>query len=173
MPGIRYEFRDDTTPLGFANADKADAQVIGETLTSIADNHAGRLKPEDVLAAAAARKHALHAFFTWNDKDAAKKHRLNEARALIRSVEVVEHDAPNQERRHAFLSITDNQGRAYRAVQVVMMDPYLQTRLMGQVIVELRSMRRRYRDLSDICVLIEVAIGAAEELMIREAPAAA
>jgi hypothetical protein len=170
MPAITYAFRDDTTPLGFRNAAKADPQVIGETLTAIAVN--GRLKPADVVRAAAERRHSLHQFFTWDDAEAAKAYRLDEARALISSVEVVEVDATNahDERRRAFLSITDNHGRAYRPVQLVVADARLQAMMMAQLIGEMRSMRRRYREISDICVFIDLAIGAAEELMAKEAP---
>jgi hypothetical protein len=169
MAAIRYEFRDDK-PLGFRNADKADPQTIGETLAGLAVEHGGHLKPDDVLQAAADRRSYLSQFFTWDDKEAAESWRLNEARALIRSVEVVEAEAPNEERKRAFLSITDTQGRSYRPVQQIEADPRLQALVLAQAIKDLRAWQRRYRDLRDICALVEVAASAAAELSKRTDP---
>ncbi len=48
----------------------------------------GYLRPESVVAAARDPDSPLHSYFTWDDVDAAHKHRLDQARALIRSVRV-------------------------------------------------------------------------------------
>lgn len=169
MPTIRYEFRDDK-PLGFRNPDKADAQAIGEALQGIAVERGGQLKPEDVVAAAADRRSYLSQFFTWDEAEAAKAWRLTEARALIRSVEVIEVDAPNDQRRRAWLSIADTHGRSYRAVQHIEADPRLQLLVMEQAIRDLRIWRRRYRELNDICGLISVAEAGIEARMGDAAP---
>ena len=47
-----------------------------------------RLLPEDVVAAAADPKHVLHDYFEWDDSEAARLYRLDQARALIREVKV-------------------------------------------------------------------------------------
>ena len=170
---LRYEFKDDR-PLGFRNADKAEAQAIGEALTGIAVERGGHLKPEDVVKAASDRRSYLSQFFTWDDKEAAESWRLGEARALIRSIEVIETTAPNDERKRAFLSIADTQGRSYRPVQEIEADPRLQALVLAQGIQELRAWQRRFRDLRDICVLVEIAASAASaELSRREPPTAA
>lgn len=169
---IRYEFKDDR-PLGFRNTDKADPQIIGEALDGIAVAHGGRLKPEDVVAAAAERKSKLNRFFTWDDAEAGKMWRLEEARSLIRSVEIVDVDAPNDQRKRAWLSIADTHGRSYQAVQQIEADPRLQALVLAQAIKDLRAWQRRYRDLRDICALVEVAAGAAAERLTRDGPSAA
>lgn len=46
------------------------------------------LRPDDVVTAAQPEDSPLHAYFTWDDTEAAKKWRLEEARALIRSVRI-------------------------------------------------------------------------------------
>lgn len=46
----------------------------------------GELTPEAVVQAARDRRSPLHSFFVWDDKVAAHKHRLEQARELIRSV---------------------------------------------------------------------------------------
>jgi hypothetical protein len=169
MPSVyRYEFRDDR-PLGFRNADKADPQAIGEALTALTVEHGGHLKPDYVLEAASDRRAYLSQFFTWDDTEAAIAWRLQEARALIRSIEVIDVMAPNDARKRAWLSIADTQGRSYRPVQTVQSDARLQALVMAQMISELRSIQHRYRDHQDICSLIEIAVGAAER-MAGEAP---
>lgn len=48
----------------------------------------GRLTAEDVVRAARTTTSPLHEFFEWDDEKAAHEHRLGQARALIRSVQV-------------------------------------------------------------------------------------
>ena len=52
------------------------------------EDRAGRLTPEQVVDAAASEDSALHECFTWDDSEAAAKWRLDEARAIIRSVRI-------------------------------------------------------------------------------------
>ena len=47
-----------------------------------------RLTPADVLEVASEPNHPLHAFFEWEDGEAARLYRLNQAAGLIRSVKV-------------------------------------------------------------------------------------
>jgi hypothetical protein len=48
----------------------------------------GILRPESVVAAAKDPASPLHNYFTWDDVEAAHKYRLDQARALIRSVKI-------------------------------------------------------------------------------------
>lgn len=59
-------------------------------------NPDGRLLPADVVAAARSPDSPLHKHFTWDDSEAARLRRLDEARALIRrvNIEVVVHNIP-------------------------------------------------------------------------------
>lgn len=164
-----YEFRDQR-PLGFRNTDKADAQVIGEALAGITVEHGGHLKPEDVVAAATDRKSKLHRFFTWSDVEAAAAHRLNEARALIRSVDIIEVDAPNDQRKRAWISVTADRQRSYQPVQVIEADARLQLLVLEDALRYLRIFRRRFRQMADICALIEVAETGIEARMGDAAP---
>jgi len=64
---------------------------VAAALAEIAERNDGRLTPQQVFLAAKDEKSPLHRHFTWSDAKAAGKHRLNEARELIRSVRVVTH----------------------------------------------------------------------------------
>ena len=48
----------------------------------------GTLRPERVVEAAKAKDHPWHDRFEWDDTAAAEQYRINQARVLIRSVEV-------------------------------------------------------------------------------------
>lgn len=64
------------------------AELVKISLEDIAKANAGRLTPDAVVAAAADPSHILHESFTWDDEKAAHQHRLDQARALIKSVRV-------------------------------------------------------------------------------------
>lgn len=63
-------------------------QRVREELQRIADQHDGRLKPEWVVDAARPEDSPLHDYFTWDDTLAAEERRKDQARPLIRSVEI-------------------------------------------------------------------------------------
>lgn len=50
------------------------------------ESERGRLDPEDVVEAARDPESVLHNDFEWDDTEAARQHRLNQARRVIRSV---------------------------------------------------------------------------------------
>jgi hypothetical protein len=66
---------------------KIRRQAIEATLKAMAEH--APITPERVVEAAAAEDSPLHACFEWDDAKAAAAYRLDQARALIRSVEWV------------------------------------------------------------------------------------
>ena len=68
-------------------------RVIDSELRFLAAQNAGILTPEAVVAAAQEPTSPMHDHFTWDDADAAAERRLDQARALIRSVRVIHHDS--------------------------------------------------------------------------------
>lgn len=62
--------------------------TVDVELADIADKHSGVLEPETVVAVATPVKHPLHRYFEWDDCVAGHEHRLNQARALIRTVKI-------------------------------------------------------------------------------------
>jgi hypothetical protein len=63
----------------------SDEQV--QRVADLEDN--GILTPKSVVDDARKTKSPLHELFQWNDALAAEEHRLDQARAIIRSVEVI------------------------------------------------------------------------------------
>lgn len=60
---------------------------IADVLLAL-ERDGGRLLPVDVVNAARDPASPLHSHFTWDDKEAAERYRLEQARTLIRSVKV-------------------------------------------------------------------------------------
>lgn len=69
-----------------AGAVEALAPSVRDVLESLEQN--GRLTPHDVLDEARHPDSPLHARFNWDDESAAESWRLEQARRLIRSVQV-------------------------------------------------------------------------------------
>lgn len=65
------------------------AKRVAEALASLASARDGRLTPGDVVEAARPAESPLHDQFEWDDTAAAERYRLEQARALIRSVRVL------------------------------------------------------------------------------------
>lgn len=68
------------------NALQAEVQ---KELRRITEDHHGILTPEQVVEEASDPANPLHEEFEWDDAAAAVQHRLDQARALIRSMRVV------------------------------------------------------------------------------------
>ena len=159
--GITFMFDPDQVR-AFKNAKKADPQVIGEALEKIRTSHGDRLKPEDVVAAARPKSNPLHKHFEWDDSKAAEAHRANQARAIIRVVRIAARSNVDISPR-AFMSVHDEQGRAYRSAGEIGRTLSMQLDLQKQALRELKGIRNRLRDLDSVCEHLDVATRRLEE----------
>lgn len=150
---IRYIFREDAAA-PIKNAKKADPQKIGEELTRIAESGGGRLTPRSVVKAAENPRSVLHKHFEWDDAKAANAFRLDQARGIIRVVQVEDEDADPQ---RAFLSVSDGKGVSYRTAAEVANSRDLQYAVLRQAERDLLAFETRYRELSDVCDLVRPA----------------
>ena len=62
--------------------------AIEQYLQALCDANNGILRPEEVVTAAQDPDSPIHGYFEWDDGKAAHSHRINQARALIRSCRV-------------------------------------------------------------------------------------
>ena len=136
--------------------------ALGKALEDITREHDNRLEPEDVVAEARKRNHPLHKHFTWDNDKAAESYRLDQARALIRSIKIVAQEEINQEAGRAYHSIQDN-GRSYRSAAEVHSSVTLQLSLYLAALRDLRAWEKRYRSIADVCELVGVARERLEE----------
>ena len=68
--------------------DAATRDAIRERLQQLADDNGGLLTPEAVVSDAHKRNSPLHGQFTWNTKDAAYQHWIDQARTLMARVRI-------------------------------------------------------------------------------------
>lgn len=158
---IRYVFRDGD-PLVFKAADQADPQAIGEALEEIKTRTGGELRAKDVLDAARDKKHVLHKHFEWDDKVAADRYRLDQARSIIRVIRVWD-EGDAEEPVRAFLSVAADKGTVYRSVEDVKSSRDLQIAVMNRANTDLDAFMRRYRELTDVCQFVHQAKGALQK----------
>jgi|TARA_Y100000310_G_scaffold100686_1_gene98537 hypothetical protein len=83
-----YKFKSSTRPT-------EESQQVGETLLQIKKDQ-DVLHACEVVAQAKEKDSVLHKYFQWDDTLAAEQHRLNQARHLITSVEIVRETGDNR-----------------------------------------------------------------------------
>ncbi len=114
----------------------------------------GVLTPSIVLESALDPESPLHRRFTWDDEEAAKLHRLDEARTLIMSVRVKMIARPDEPpiSVRAFVSLDSDRiaEGGYRSIDVVMSDETMRGQLLRTAIGELQLVQKRYRHLSEL-----------------------
>lgn len=124
---------------------------IKEELEQIADAHDGILRPEDIVAFATNPETALHKRFTWDDTEAAKQWRLQEARQVLRVYVTVE-ETPNVQVR-AYVSLYSDRrqpGGGYRRLADVMADEQMRRLLLRQAMKEAKTWREKFQTLEEL-----------------------
>lgn len=129
---------------------KIDAQIAGEELERIRTYHNGRLESDMVVEAARDEQNPLHPAFEWNDKRAADAFRVEQAKYLIRSIEVTV--APDQDAKpvRAFVSVVRDDDRSYTSVSHALADPELRHQVLVNALRELEAWRDRYAELVEL-----------------------
>lgn len=109
----------------------------------------------------------LHARLEWRDDVAAETHRLNQARALIRSVRVVYAEATetDDERSvrafHALPSPQSPSGYDYMPVEAIAEDPMLRAMALRDAEREWKALHRKYSHLSEFTALVSSTLAEA------------
>jgi hypothetical protein len=130
---------------------KVDAQKAGEELERIRTWHNGRLEAKDVVEASRERGAPLHAAFEWNNARAAAAYRIEQAKYLIRSIEVVVDSAIEEARPvRAFVSVVRDEDRSYTSVSHALADPDLRRQVLVGALRELEAWRDRYAELVEL-----------------------
>ena len=131
---------------------ESTAQAVGERLALIAARH-GSIEPQYVVTDAAERGSPLQEYFEWDDTEAARKHRLHQARQLINRVGVRIIDQPAAPLVQAFVNVLPASAEGdqrYEPVLAVMSDAEKRRRFLRQAMTELRAWQKRYADLSEL-----------------------
>jgi hypothetical protein len=137
---------------------KHQAQTVAEELLRLYDVK-GSLGPRDVVAAAMDEQNPLHGLFEWDDAKAAAAHRLDRARQILQSVEVVlEEDTRTHQPTRMLVSEPPRRGESYVPVDLVLSDADRRARYVQQALKEAMSWKKRYEhvaELADVFAVIE------------------
>lgn len=127
---------------------------IKATLEAVRLKHPqGLLHEEDILREAQKASSPLHKQFTWEDTDAARKWRLQEARELIMRVTYLvptNQEEPTTLRYYASLASDRIAGGGYRAITDVLSQAEWRDELLRTALAELQNLQKRYKDLVEL-----------------------
>ena len=103
-------------------------------LERLANQKGGILMVDDVIEAAKDKSCVLHHHFEWDDTEAAKAYRKEQARSLIRRCKITLVDAPSAEIR-AFTSLPSDResGGGYRLTSTVLNDEQMRLEFMHDI----------------------------------------
>lgn len=142
-----------------------DAAAAHKELTDIVNSNDGYVIPEDVLSRAEDPDNPLHQHFEWDDDRAAYMHRLEQARNLIRSIEirpVVEEGADEYGNIRAFVSIrqevvdedgNERERNVYVPTDRAMNDEETRDRVLQRIMFELDSIHRKYNQYQEFAAV--------------------
>jgi hypothetical protein len=139
--------------VGFQVPIKAD--IIGKELEKIHVKY-GIIIPEQVVKEAKPKNSPLHTCFEWNDKAAAEKYREDQARYIIRAVDVIiiENDIISEPVK-AFVHLTEIKEEGYLPICDIMEDKDLRQMLLQQAWKELESWTERYKNFNEFAEIID------------------
>lgn len=130
-------------------ADKAFSEV-----DKIRKKNDGRVTAGSVVDQARPRRNPLHKQFEWDDSKAAEEFRKEEARTMLRSIEVVYEEAQAVGPVRALEVVTevigDEPQKFYRSTSEILEDPNARDELLGNAIRDALSFKRRYALLSEL-----------------------
>ena len=103
-------------------------------LEKLANQKGGILMVDDVIEAAKDESCVLHHHFEWDDTEAAKAYRKEQARSLIRKCKITLVDMPSAEIR-AFTSLPSDResGGGYRLTSTVLNDEQMRLEFMHDI----------------------------------------
>ena len=129
---------------------RADAQSVGESLDAI-EKRDGHMAPAVVVAEASDPSSPLHSCFTWDDGEAARKHRETEARALVRSIRIeVRIKGGGKQIQRKWVNIEIKKGvlkRAYVSINRLGRNEAVAEEIMEEAMRGLRQWADRYDEL--------------------------
>lgn len=152
-----------------AGYNNTEAQGIGEELENMTQEGVS-VTPPALVQRAEPEENILHPHFTWNDREAAEKCRLQEARHIVNHLIVVTESGGEERYRKSHFSVnvtnnvveeeTDSSGREYVSVFVVEKEEELRSQVHQRAWAELKAWAERWEsfDFKDLRPAIHVVL---------------
>lgn len=126
------------------------AQVYGEHLAGLSKEKKNQLTAQDVVNDARSTESPTHDYFEWDDSIAAEKHRLEQARCLIRSIDIIVTYQGEERPIRAIVCVEHSGKEAYTPIQVVAKNADLRQQVVEKALNEIISWQRRYEDYKEL-----------------------
>lgn len=126
-----------------------DVQVAGKFLYS---RYSSTFTPRDVLEAARPKSSPIHKYFDWDDKTAAEKYRLEQARRLVRAITIVVEDVQTRAFTSPIKVSVDNGKftKGFFRVDKAIGNPDIWDQVLTRALEELESFELKYRNLKEL-----------------------
>lgn len=122
-----------------------------DELDSISKRHGGILRPADVIAYAKNPSTALNSHFTWDDNEAARRFRLEQARAVIQVAVTI---LPGTSKKfRIYVSMRDDRGKGgggYRTLLTVLGDKEKRALLLAEALDDFDRWQAKYETLKEL-----------------------
>lgn len=127
-----------------------DPNAIGNRLEALQAERGGTLTPEQIVEEATHEDSPLHDCFDWDDADAARKWRLDQARSLIACITII--SGPTATPVRAFVSITDprSEQSAYMDTATALTSADVRQQILARALAEADQWRKRYEQLKEL-----------------------
>lgn len=126
--------------------------IYQDALKKVAEK-AGGLTAEAVVEAARPKSSPLHDAFEWSDSKAAREYRLEQARCLIRSIEICVTHGKSEVVTRAWAFLPSKQ--SYAPMVEAMGSDVTRDEILGEAKKELRVFRVKYGQLEELVEVIK------------------
>ena len=148
-----------------------DAQIIGTHLEQLGVE----FTPERVLDEAQNSRSPIHKYFEWDDTEAAKQHRLLQARNLVNHLLLVITIDGKAVETKAFHSIEiqmddETTGREYSSFEVILNDPDRKEQVIERALAEVDAWQSRWLHYSEVFGGVFKAVNKVKKSHISKSP---
>lgn len=125
----------------------ANAQLVGEELEQIERNNT--ITPEHIVEYAERHKDSeLYKCFEWDDKEASKKWRLNQARLILGSIKLEIKEEPKKVQRVYFsVKDKDTEEKTFKNINEILKNDEEYQQLIDKAKRDIESCKEKYEDL--------------------------
>jgi hypothetical protein len=146
-------------------AKNVPAELVADLVRELEQEH-GVCDPALLVDAARPESSPLHGLFLWDDAVAAERHRLLQAKGIIRSVRVTFHELAKTG--PAFLNVVrvvpgEGEKRGYVRTEVALANKTMRDRVVQDALTQLKAWQKRYRMISELAKVIEAIDGAIDK----------
>lgn len=131
------------------------AEVYGKELDKIANKKNGTLNAPDIVEEARDKNSPLNEYFEWEDSEAAEKWRIQQARQLINTIQVVVNYDHTSKTQRAFLSVNETpqgeeKNKVYVTIERVLNEPELRAQIIYNALREMDYWKSKYAEYTEL-----------------------